>query len=123
MKKVLVVEDDNVMRAIEIKELKKLGHEVLEASDGLIAVELAEKQQPNLILLDLMLPEKDGFGVLEDLRKSTTEKVSKVPVIVLSNLWSDKDILRTQALKVDGYFVKANTTMAEVMAKVTEVLG
>lgn len=122
MHKVLVVEDDQVMRAIEVRELKKLGFEVLEAENGLKAVEIATKEKPSLLLLDLMLPEKDGFSVLEDIRKNPAGAMAQIPVIVLSNLWSDKDILRTQALKIDGYFVKANTTMAEVMGKVKEVM-
>jgi DNA-binding response OmpR family regulator len=122
MQKVLVVEDDAVMRAIEVRELKKLGFDVLEADTGTKAMEVAEREKPVLLLLDLMLPEKDGFSVLEDIRKNPEGPLAQIPVIVLSNLWSDKDILRTQALKIDGYFVKANTTMAEVMGKVKEVL-
>jgi CheY-like chemotaxis protein len=122
MKKVLVVEDDSVMRSIEMKELKMLNFEAIEAMDGQQAVELVAKEKPDLVLLDLLLPKVDGFGVLESIRKSPDKDVKDIPVVVLSNLWSDKDILRTQALKIDAYFVKANTTMHEVMLKVKEII-
>lgn len=123
VKKVLVVEDDASMREIEVRNLKKLNFQVLEAEDGQQAIDLLGQERPDLVLLDLMLPKVDGFGVLEFIRKNPDQQLSAIPVVVLSNLWSDKDILRTQALKIDAYFVKANSTMAEVMAKIHEVFA
>lgn len=121
-KKVLVVEDDSVMRELEVRELKLKGYEVFEAADGVLATDSILKNKPDLILLDLMLPKKDGFAVLEEMRKLPDSKIAATPVIVLSNLWSDKDILRTQSMKIDGYFVKANSTLGEVMQKVSDVI-
>lgn len=121
--KVLVVEDDSVMRTIEIKNVKEQGYQVLEAEDGQKAIELVSSERPNLVLLDLLLPTVDGFHVLETIRKHQDPQIAKTPVLVFSNLWSDKDLLRVQDLKVDGYFVKASTTMEEIVAKIREVLS
>lgn len=121
--KVLVVEDDAVMRTIEIKNLRDQGYQVMEADDGQKALDTIAAERPNLILLDLLLPTVDGFGILEQIRKNPDAGIAATPVLVFSNLWSDKDILRVQDLKVQGYFVKASTTMEEITQKVREVLA
>ncbi|HVY67782.1 MAG TPA: response regulator, partial [Patescibacteria group bacterium] len=87
------------------------------------AIKLAMDQKPHLILLDLLLPKVDGFAVLERIRKYPDSKISGTKVIILSNLWSNRDILRAQALKIDEYYVKANTSLDEVFAKIKEILG
>ncbi|MDP3740934.1 MAG: response regulator [bacterium] len=121
-RKILVVEDDEIMRGIEVKQLKSLDQVILEAEDGQQALLEIEKHKPDLILLDLLLPKVDGYGVLEAIRKHKDPAIAKSVVLVLSNLWSDKDILRAKALKVDAYFVKASTPIEDVIEKVTEIL-
>jgi DNA-binding response OmpR family regulator len=121
-KKVLVVEDDLMMREIVTKKLVMSGFDVLEAGNGKVGYETILEKKPDLVLLDLMIPEMDGFQVLEALRKNTNKKISGIPVIVLSNLWSSQDMLKTKALNVQSYLVKAYFTPDEILAKVNEAL-
>ena len=83
---------------------------------------MIQENAPDLVLLDLMMPEMDGFQVLEKIRDNANDKIKNLPVIVLSNLWSNKDILRTQSLRADEYMVKAYFTPDDILAKIEEVL-
>lgn len=121
-KKILMIEDDMAMREIVIHKLMTHGFEVKEAEDGKKGIDMLMQEKPDLVLLDLMLPEVDGFKVLETVRAATDPKIAQTPVIILSNLWSNKDILRTKALKVQAYMVKAYFTTEEILNKINEIL-
>jgi DNA-binding response OmpR family regulator len=120
-KKILVVEDDNSLRDILVDSLSISSYQVLQAADGEEAVNSVLENKPDLVLLDLLLPKMDGFKVLEKIRHDKDPKVSATKVIVLSNLWSNKDILRAQALQIDEYYVKANTNLPEVFEKIKKI--
>ncbi len=123
-KKILVVEDDSDLRHILVGRLKKnLSYGVLEAGDGEEAVNVILDQKPGLVLLDLLLPKLDGFEVLAKIRGYPDPGIAETKVIVLSNLYSNKDILRAQALKVDEYYVKANTDLTDVISKVKAIMS
>jgi two-component system, sensor histidine kinase and response regulator len=122
-KKIVMVEDDVAMREIVVHKLSTSGFEVKEAEDGQEGLDLIIKEKPDLVLLDLMLPEMDGFHVLEQLRKNPDAKIASTPVIVLSNLWSNKDILKTKALNVSVYLVKAYFTTEEILNKINAILN
>ncbi len=121
-KKILIIEDDIAMRDIVAHKLLSHGFEVKQAQDGKEGLEMIANEKPDLILLDLMLPEVDGFKVLETMRKNTDPVIAKIPVIILSNLWSNKDILRTKDLQVEAYMVKAYFTTEEILTKIHEIL-
>ena len=118
----MVVEDDPAMRDIVTHKLLGNGFEVKQAEDGRKAIDMLEMEKPDLILLDLMLPEVDGFKVLQTIREHKDTGISSTPVIVLSNLWTNQDILRTQNLKAQAYMVKAYFTTEEILHKVNEIL-
>ena len=122
-KKILVVEDDGALLQVLVDRLNA-GHvyEVMSAVDGEEAVSLIVDKKPDLILLDLLLPKLDGFQVLERLRHYPDPKIASIKVVVLSNLWSNKDILRAQSLNIDEYYVKASSNLEDVMAKMKELL-
>ncbi len=122
-KKIVIVEDNIAMREIVVHKLTTNGFEVKEADDGKVGIDLIVSEKPDLVLLDLMLPEVDGFQVLENIRKQPDKQIAETPIIVLSNLWSNKDILKTKALKVQAYLVKAYFTTEEILKKVNEVLA
>ena len=122
-KKILIVEDDMAMRDIVIHKLLSHGFEVKEAEDGKQGIDLALSEKPDLVLLDLMLPEVDGFKVLETIRADKDPHIANTPIIILSNLWSNKDILRTKDLKVQAYMVKAYFTTEEILSKINEILS
>jgi CheY-like chemotaxis protein len=122
-KKVLVVEDDITMREIVVAKLSSVGYKVVEADDGRKAVEMAITEKPDLILLDLMLPQIDGFGVLETIRKNSDPAVAATKVIILSNLWSKDDIERTKKLSIEQFMVKAYHTTEDILEEVQKILG
>jgi len=121
--KIIVAEDDMAMAEIVSHKLTAAGFEIRHAENGIKALEMFNKEVPDLMLLDLMMPEMDGFQVLGQIRNDPNKKLASTPIIVLSNLWSNEDILKTQALKVDGYMVKAYFTPDEILAKIKEVLS
>jgi len=122
-KKILVVEDDESLRNILVDTLASSNYEILQAGDGEEAVNSVAAHKPDLILLDLLLPKMDGFKVLENIRHDSDPKIAATKVIVLSNLWSNKDILRAQALQIDEYYVKANTNLPEVFEKIKQIFA
>ncbi|HEX5430086.1 MAG TPA: response regulator [Patescibacteria group bacterium] len=122
-KKVLVVEDDITMREIVVAKLMSEGFKVVEADDGKKAVAIWTKEKPDLVLLDLMLPEMDGFTVLETMRKSPDTRLASTKVIILSNLWSKDDIERTKKLSIEQFMVKAYHTTEDILEEVKKILS
>lgn len=121
MKKVLIIEDElNLRRSIE-QVLSAEGYAVLSASDGEEGFRLASSEIPDMILLDLILPKKDGFSVLKELRENSATQ--KIPVIVLSNLGEVEDVGRVMELGANRYLVKTDYKLPEVIEKVKEVLS
>ena len=118
--KILVVEDETFLVKIYAVKLKKEGYDVSIANDGEEAVRLAADVHPDLILLDLILPKMNGFEALEKMRANEVNK--QTPVIVLSNLGQEEDIKRAEALGADGYLVKANFSIQDIVAKIKETL-
>ncbi|MCL5666624.1 MAG: response regulator [Patescibacteria group bacterium] len=121
-KKILLVEDDENLRNAMAGKLAALPLEVYQAADGEEAITMILNHRPDLVLLDLLLPKLDGFKVLERLRAYPDPAISGMRVIVLSNLWSQKDILQVQGLKVADYFVKAHTKLEQVVVRIGQVL-
>lgn len=122
-KKILVVEDDITMREIIVAKLSSFGYKVSEADDGKKAMDMWTKEKPDLVLLDLMLPEMDGFSVLETMRKSPDSQLANTKVIILSNLWSKEDIERTKKLSIEEFMVKAYHTTEDILEEVKKVLS
>lgn len=120
--KILLVEDDNDLRSLLRDKLFRF-YDVFEAADGEQGVSLCIDHRPDLILLDLLLPKLDGFKVLERIRKYPDAAIAATHVVVLSNLWSPKDILQVQGLKIDEYYVKAHTQIDDVIKKIDQILG
>ena len=114
--KVLVAEDELKIREILVDCLMD-DYEVIEAKDGLEALRLFHSQQFDLVLLDVMMPEKDGFSVLKEIRL-----VSKVPVIMLTARSSVEDQVRGYDLKVDDYVTKPFDNQV-LLAKVHRLLS
>jgi len=114
--KILIIEDDVFLGDLISKKLKQEGFEVIHATDGQQGIEKAKETNPDLILLDLILPEMDGFEALKTL-KSTVETDS-IPVIILSNLGQKEDVERGFDLGADDYLIKAHFTPDEIIKRV-----
>lgn len=119
-KTILVAEDDSFYSNIYKFKLNKEGFNVQTATNGDEALKLAKEHKPDLILLDLIMPIKDGFETLKELKQDPTLK--DVKVIVISNLGQDEDIIRTKELGAQDYLVKANMSIQEMMDKVKSFL-
>ena len=115
-KKILLVEDDPFLSSLLKNRLQREGgFEVSLAYSGDEALSLSESFRPDLIMLDIILPGKSGFEVLEVMR---ARPGLKVPVIIISNLGQTADVERAQALGIKDYFVKAKTSIDELIEKI-----
>lgn len=115
--KVLIAEDEKVLSKILTNKLKRQGLEVIQAFDGQEAVDLAKKHQPKLMLIDLIMPNKDGFEVLSELQKLGLTK--KIYIIVASNLGQDADKVKAKKLGAKDYIIKSNTPVEEIVKIIT----
>jgi len=119
--KILLIEDEPALRDIYSTKLRMEGFEVVEAPDGVEGFDLAIQNEPSLILLDVVLPIKDGFEVLKDLKANP--KTQGIPVIILSNLGQEYEVKRGMALGAEGFFTKANLTPAAIVEEARKVLA
>lgn len=118
--KVLIVEDEKMLADMYTTKFSMEGYEAANAADGLAGLAKAKAMKPDIILLDVIMPKLDGFGALKEIRQDPVLKA--IPVILLTNLGQDEDIKKGKQLGATDYFVKANHTPAEVVAKVQSVL-
>jgi len=117
---ILIIEDEQtILKAIQIA-LEEAGYQVFTAIDGESGEGAAKTEKPDLILLDIILPRKNGLDVLKSLKAD--EATKRIPVILLTNLSDTDTVSQGVALGARGYLVKANYSLDEVVAKVKEVL-
>jgi len=119
-KVILIIEDDRFLRELISQKLTREGYDVLEAVDGEEGVKKVKEGKPDIVLLDLILPGIDGFEVLSQVKKDDT--VSKIPVIILSNLGQKEDVERGLNLGAVDYLIKAHFTPKEIIDKVKNIL-
>ena len=120
MPKILVAEDDRFLMKIYSDTLGREGYEIILATNGEEAISRAKETLPDLILLDLVMPIKDGFEALEAIKKDT--KTKNIPVIILTNLGQESDIARGKTLGAVDYLVKSNLAIKDIIAKVNGYL-
>lgn len=120
-KKILVVEDDGSVLSILTNALGKQGYVMLGAKNGEEGLEVALKEHPDLILLDIIMPKMDGRAVLQRLRQDPWGQ--NVPVIILTNLNQADQVSMALENEVFDYFVKANTGLDDIVEKVREKLS
>jgi two-component system, OmpR family, alkaline phosphatase synthesis response regulator PhoP len=119
-KKVLLVEDDNMISSMYKIKLETEGFAVLTAEDGVIALELIKKDRPDIIMLDIILPRLDGFSVLEEVRKD--KDLKDLPVVLLTNLGTEEDKAKGKKMGATDYLVKADLTPGQISDKIKEIL-
>lgn len=120
MAKILVAEDDKFLASAYRVKLSKAGHEIKIASDGQEALDILNTFTPDVILLDLIMPVKDGFVVLEELKKNNDWK--NIPVIVASNLSQKEDIDKGMSLGASDYIIKSQMPINVVLEKINNLL-
>lgn len=116
LKKILLAEDDQFISRAYKDGLERVGFEIIIALEGFTAIEKVKTEKPDIVLLDLMMPEKNGFEVLEEIRAGESSK--DTPVIILSNLGQASDVEKGKELGATDYLIKSNFSMKEVIEKV-----
>lgn len=111
-KKILIIEDEEYLSEMYKIKLVAEGYDVIIANDGKEGLEMAYLEQPDLILLDLMMPKMNGFQVLEKLKEK--ERTSKIKVYILSNMSQTDEIKKGVSLGADGFLIKANLTPTQI---------
>lgn len=119
--KVLVVEDDNFLVTAYKAKLVKSGFTVQVATDGDEALQALKTFIPDIILLDLIMPKKDGFTVLQLLKADP--QLNKVPVIVASNLGQKEDVEKAKGMGAADFIVKSNMSMDDIVQKINSTIG
>jgi DNA-binding response OmpR family regulator len=120
-KRILLVEDDDSLANVYMTRLLAEGMDVRRVSNGEDALAAALSYQPNLVLLDVMMPKVSGFDVLDILRN--TPETANLKIIILTALSQDSDKERAEALGVDEYLVKSQVVIADVIDRIKHHLN
>lgn len=121
MIKIAIIEDDSVISQMYRMKFEADGFDVQLANNGKRGVALVENFLPDMILLDLQMPEMNGVDALEIIRKKDWGK--NIPVIILTNLGEEESPKELRALGIHSYIVKANLTPRQVVQRVKEALN
>lgn len=117
---VLVVEDTELLRRIYADVLEHEGYRVLTAANGLEALAILQQECPDVILLDLIMPQMGGIEVLTDLRADP--RFERIPVLILSNLGQEEDLERAMSLGATDYMIKNEVRPADISLRIASVL-
>jgi len=119
-KNILVVEDDIILQKNIKSSLESADFEVDQLFSGQGVMQKIEQKKPDLILLDLMLPKKDGFHILQDIKQS--EELKNIPVIILTVINTETSVSETKMLGADDYLIKSNYSLSEIIEKINKLL-
>lgn len=123
MKKILIVEDEPALLRVLSDKFTNEGYSVLEAKNGLTGLKVSLEEKPDVILLDILMPELDGMEMMRRLRESG-DYGKKVPVVILTNLDADEKITWAVAKDEPAYYlIKSNVDMDEIAEKVEQAMG
>jgi len=120
-KKILIAEDDELLAKSLAVSLEDSGYNVFSAYDGEEALFLAEKNLPDLILLDINMPKMDGLSMLKEMRSTSWGK--NIKVIILTNLNDESRVLEALKNSVFSYLVKSDWDLDRIIKKVSDELG
>ncbi len=118
--KILIIEDDSILQKTVEEYLVEENFEVLSAVDGEEGVRMANQANPDLILLDIILPKKDGYAVIEEIRKNS--KTAKTPIIIFTNLGGIHDVEKALELGATTYLIKSDYKLEDLVKKIKELL-
>ena len=120
MKKVLIIEDDNILQQAMATALKDAGFEAVQALDGEEGVKKSAEETPDLILLDLLMPKKDGWETLKEIKDNP--KTKKIPIMVLTVYEGEDSISKCVEMGANGYLIKSKYSLDEIVDKVKELV-
>lgn len=116
--KILIIDDDPFIMDMYVMKFRNEGYTIEVAKDGKEGLKKIEEFNPDVVLLDIVIPQMDGFSVLKEVKKSN----NKVKIILLTNLGQKGDVERGMQLGAKDYIIKAHFTPSEVVQKVKEIL-
>lgn len=112
-KKILIIEDDFFLIKVMQKKFEKEQFEVHILENGTNAVTTADKFKPDVILVDLIMPETDGFETIKNLRED--DRTVNIPILVVSNLANTEEVEKVEKMNILKYFVKSNIDLKEII--------
>lgn len=118
--KILLIEDDSFMVEMYTTKFELEGFEVVAAEDGRKGLDMVKKVKPDIILLDILMPDMDGWDVLKTLKKD--KLLADIPVIMLTNLGQKDDVKKGFEMGAVGYLIKAHFMPSEVVDKIKKIL-
>jgi DNA-binding response OmpR family regulator len=122
--KIFIVEDNADIREIYRLRLETAGFQVVTSENGLDFLTRIQDEKPNLILLDLMMPEMDGYSVLKSMRENLENpELKNIPVVIWSNLGEDEDVMKALNLGATYYLRKSDYQGDDLISKVKEILN
>jgi len=121
MKKILIIEDDPFLSEMYAAKFVESGFEVDIAIDGKMGLDKIKDIQPDLALLDIVLPKMDGFEILKKIKED--KSLQGIPIVLLTNLVQKNEVEKGLSLGADEYIIKAHFTPTAVVAKVKEILS
>lgn len=120
--KILLVEDEHFLASLLKNRLQKENFDVTVVPDGDAALNYLKSNKPDLIMLDLILPKKSGFEVLQDLRSDPQKLSDNIPIIIITNLGQPEDVAKGKELGAAGYLIKAQTPIDELVLRIKKFL-
>jgi len=119
-KKILIAEDDMFIATAYKTKLESADYEVIHATNGEEAMKELAKDPPDLVLLDLLMPVKNGFDVLHEMKEDPALK--DIPVIVLSNLGQNEDVARCMQLGAEDFIVKTRLKFSDLLGDIAKLV-
>ncbi len=119
-KKILIAEDDTFLANAYRMKLSKSGFDIKIVIDGAEAIKEVKEFSPDVIVLDLVMPKKDGFAVLEELKQDS--QFSHIPILVVSNLGQESDVEKAQQLGATDYVIKSNESLKSIVARIEKIV-
>lgn len=118
---IFIVEDDKAYVNVYKTKLESEGYDVVVVEQGDLVIPELRKRKPDLVILDLLLPQKNGFEILEELRADS--QLKDIKIIIASNLSQEVDKERVKKFNVLDYFVKSDISIFELLSKIKEILA
>jgi len=118
--KITLIEDDKILSRVINEELSEAGFDVSLAYDGEEGLEVVRSKKPDLILLDLVMPKKNGFEVLEELKAS--KETVNIPIIILTMLGQEEEVEKGLKLGANQYVIKSQYAVTEIIDKIKDFL-
>lgn len=123
MGKILLIEDDPFLSSLLKNRLQKEGFDILYSKDGEEALQILKSEKVDLALLDIILPKKSGFEIMEELRSDPQVQNSAIPIIIISNLGQPEDVSKGYKLGAIEYFIKAKTSIDDLIQKIKDFMS